>query len=72
MEVHALRADPVATTKPELGNTKLGGVPFQMSFGPGRLFGTFDLTRKDDLDQMIQALNTMKTLLKSDDDGAAN
>jgi hypothetical protein len=43
-----------------------------MSFGPGRLFGTFDLTRKGDLDQMIQALSTMKTLLKSDDDGAAN
>jgi len=41
-----------------------------MSFGPGRIRGTCDLTRIADADEMIRAINTMKTLLKSDDEAA--
>jgi hypothetical protein len=44
--------------------------PFRMSFGPGRISGTFDLTRADEADEMIKMINAMKVFLKSCDEAA--
>jgi hypothetical protein len=40
-----------------------------MTFGPGRI-RTFDLTRVNEADEMIRAINAMKALLKQDDEAA--
>ncbi|MGY3588173.1 hypothetical protein ACVIGB_002868 [Bradyrhizobium sp. USDA 4341] len=43
-----------------------------MTMGPGRIWGTFDLSRQDEADEVIRALTAMKAFLKPNDEEAAN
>jgi hypothetical protein len=42
--------------------------PFRMSIGPKRLWGTFDLTRVEQADEMIDRLNALKGFLGRNDE----
>jgi hypothetical protein len=47
-----------------------GGAPFQFSMGPERVSGTFNLTRRDEADEMIRRLTALKDFLKANDEAA--
>jgi hypothetical protein len=51
---------------------RFDSIRHNMSFGLGRLHGTFDLTTAVQAEEMIRAIETMKALLKPSDDEAAN
>jgi hypothetical protein len=38
-----------------------------MEFGPGRISGSFDLTKQSEAEEMIKMINVMKTFLRKDD-----
>lgn len=65
-----------ALTLPSSGNTPLPqGDPFRLSLAPGRLQGVFDLRTEADADDMIQAINAWKGLVRAkpnEDEEAAN
>ncbi|MHC2667324.1 hypothetical protein ACMA5K_20470 [Bradyrhizobium diazoefficiens] len=46
--------------------------PFTMAFGPGRLWGSFDLSSQEQADEMIRAISAMKALLKEKEDAPEN
>jgi hypothetical protein len=41
--------------------------PFKMEFGPGRITGSFDLTKQSEAEKMIEMINVMKSFLQKDD-----
>jgi hypothetical protein len=41
-----------------------GAAPFSMAMGPERIWGTFNLTRQDEADEMIKRITAMKAFLK--------
>jgi hypothetical protein len=41
-----------------------GPAPFSMAMGPKRIWGTFNLTRQADADEMIKRITAMKAFLK--------
>ncbi|WP_448044591.1 hypothetical protein [Bradyrhizobium liaoningense] len=41
--------------------------PFKISFGPGRITGTFDLSEQGHADKFIEVLNAMKVFLNKDE-----
>lgn len=57
---------PVETTPSQSPHPR--GEPFVMSFGPGRLRGTFDLTKTEEADEMIRMITAMKVFLKDEAD----
>lgn len=38
--------------------------PFKMEFGPGRITGSFDLTKQSEAEEMIKMINVMKAFLR--------
>ena len=41
-----------------------GPAPFSMAMGPERIWGTFNLTRQEEADEMIKRITAMKAFLK--------
>ena len=41
-----------------------GAAPFSMAMGPQRIWGTFNLTRQEEADEMIRRITAMKEFLK--------
>ena len=41
-----------------------GAAPFSMAMGPERIWGTFNLTRQEEADEMIKRITAMKAFLK--------
>jgi hypothetical protein len=42
------------------GSAAAASKPFRITFGPGRISGTFDLAAQEDADKMIEIINAMK------------
>jgi hypothetical protein len=42
----------------------VGAAPFRMAMGPERIWGTFNLTRQEEADEMIKRITAMKPFLK--------
>lgn len=42
----------------------VGAPPFRMAMGPERIYGTFNLTRQDEADELIKRITAMKEFLK--------
>ena len=41
-----------------------GAAPFSMAMGPERIWGTFNLTRQEEADELIKRITAMKAFLK--------
>jgi hypothetical protein len=42
----------------------VGAAPFRMGMGQERIWGTFNLTRQEEADEMIKRITAMKAFLK--------
>jgi hypothetical protein len=42
----------------------VGAAPFRMAMGQERIWGTFNLTRQEEADEMIERITAMKAFLK--------
>jgi hypothetical protein len=42
----------------------VGAAPFRMAMGPERTWGTFNVTRQEEADEMIKRITAMKAFLK--------
>src|ERR1700724_1795104 len=42
----------------------VGAAPFRMAMGPERIYGTFNLTRQYEADELIKRITAMKAFLK--------
>ena len=51
---------PAVSAEPHV----FGPAPFSMAMGPKRIWGTFNLTRQADADEMIKRITAMKAFLK--------
>jgi hypothetical protein len=58
--VAAMLRRPAVSGEPQV----FGAAPFRMAMGPERIWGTFNLTRQEEADEMIKRITAMKAFLK--------
>ena len=58
--VAAMLRRPAVSGEPQV----FGAAPFRMAMGPERIWGTVNLTRQEEADEMIKRINAMKAFLK--------
>jgi hypothetical protein len=51
---------PAVSADPQV----VGAAPFRMAMGQERIWGTFNLTRQEEADEMIKRITAMKAFLK--------
>ena len=51
---------PTVSAEPQV----FGTPPFRMAMGPERMWGTFNLTRQEEADELIKRITAMKAFLK--------
>ena len=51
---------PAVSAEPQV----VGPAPFRVAMAPERIWGTFNLTRQEDADEMIKRITAMKAFLK--------
>jgi hypothetical protein len=60
----AVSADPRVVGAVSAEPKVVGAAPFNMAMGPQRIWGTFNLTRQEEADEMIRRITAMKAFLK--------
>jgi hypothetical protein len=60
----AVSADPQVVGAVSGEPQVFGAAPFRMAMGPERIWGTFNLTRQEEADEMIKRITAMKAFLK--------
>jgi hypothetical protein len=60
----AVSVDPQVVGAVSAGPQVFGAAPFRMAMGPERIYGTFNLTRQDEADELIKRITAMKAFLK--------
>jgi hypothetical protein len=60
----AVLVDPQVVGAVSAGPQVFGVAPFRMAMGPERIYGTFNLTRQDEADELIKRIIAMKAFLK--------
>lgn len=58
--VAAMLRRPAVSGEPQV----FGAAPFRMAMGPERIYGTFNLTRQYEADELIKRITAMKAFLK--------
>ena len=51
---------PAVSAEPQV----VGAAPFSVATGPERIWGTFNLTRQEEADELIKRITAMKAFLK--------
>jgi hypothetical protein len=51
---------PAVSAEPHV----FGAAPFRMAMGPERIYGTFNLTRQNEADELIKRITAAKAFLK--------
>jgi hypothetical protein len=60
----AVSVDPQVVGAVSAGPQVVGAAPFRMEMGQERIWGTFNLTRQEEADEMIKRITAMKAFLK--------
>ena len=60
----AVSAEPQVVGAVSAEPQVFGAAPFSMATGPERIWGTFNLTRQEEADELIKRITAMKAFLK--------